>query len=165
MATNNRFAQLDSDVESEAPGPVSQPKTTTAPASRPQRQRQLREPKLANQPKAPNSSMTEAVQKTAALDRGDEQKSSTVTPDQRNARRRERPYISDGKQKSTLRAPLKRLDRHSGTGRGREMKKSGEGGFNWGNETKSSLRPSVEPSGPQVPGMEKAKLYDFCLLI
>eukprot|EP01041_Mallomonas_annulata_P000352 gene352-633_t len=58
-------------------------------------------------------------------------------------------------------APRKReFDRHSGTGRGKEVSKGGSGGHNWGNEKTEALNAEKDPVAAEATADEEAAKVD-----
>lgn len=164
VATKNRFAQLDSDVELEPASPASPKPVTKAPASSSinntdehLKKKQLRRKNQrpvggeTTSPPPPVTSRLPGHREKKPTDTADAPADIDPLMEPRGMRRR-RPPFSDDKRKPATRLHG-RLDRQSATGRGKEMKKSGEGSHNWGNETSAdvNLHPSVEASGPEVP--------------
>lgn len=146
VPTKNRFAQLDSDAESdnektskkvisEAPAPL----LTAQRRERPSRQQESRDTRgVRNDQDRPVRGFRGG--RGGARTIGDQQSASPTAandddvppPEDRSNRpaRRGLGRYERGGRGGAFRG--RELDRRSGTGRGREMKKSGAGGHNWG---------------------------------
>lgn len=143
VVIKNRFAQLDSDAESD----TEVPKAVEAPQSE-----KRRVPKSCETVKTRNEARS-----TPSIRLNDEKNNEG----QENVAERHGAYRGayakkslNGQKNKKQSNPSVRRDRRSGTGRGREMKKLGAGGHNWGtdgsilNETNRS--PSAELAAPEL---------------
>lgn len=163
----NRFAQLDSDAESDSETrPAVKPTQNTTSGS-PQKQAADTRVRGAREPRRQQAVKNGARSELEATGRGPQPRregkafmaSGDAEVQQRAARRRPKPTgegqaVKPGRPGQSSRGG--RLhDRQSGTGRGREMKKSGAGGHNWGNDVivpDTNGRASGEISGTELPG-------------
>lgn len=175
VAIKNRFAQLDSDAESDSEVPaVAKPTPATTSGTSPHKpsgETRIRGTNEARRkPLVPKNGVHSegGVAGRTSQQRRDE-KPTGMTKDaegeQRTSRRRPKPAAEGPAFRGARSTGIHtgRLhDRHSGTGRGREMKKSGAGGHNWGNEAvvpETNGRASAENSGSETPENE-SKVVD-----
>lgn len=136
VAVKNRFAQLDSDVESDAEIEInveSQKNVKRQPAKREIVRKEKQQPEEGprvrfSTDKKPASSTSTSKSAVPATKEIESQKAAA-----RRQFKSGRPssFSQNGKKHSSER---RTSDRVSGTGRGREMKKKGAGGHNWGSE-------------------------------
>ncbi len=70
-------------------------------------------------------------ERTARVDRPEGSTGTNLRPERERGERPDRSHVHNGDRKRTY-------ERRSGTGRGKEVSKSGSGGHNWGNENEKS---------------------------
>lgn len=165
----NSFAQLDSDAESDYETVPKKVTSEVAAATTQRRERTTRavnqEPSDARQrshvedrPSRGGRGRFRGSSRVAAPLGGEMQPQSPTAIDEEplagenlfgnrgrrgvgRADRRGRGFIGRGRE----------FERHSGSGRGREMKKSGAGGYNWGSPVERAENISTMPSNREAP--------------
>lgn len=155
VSIQNRFAELGSDDESEVGEKRQQqqaPKKTATAAATTQ-QRKPVEGQRSSGPREPRRTRTSpssggAAPQPAATDGQDE-----VAEEARGGAHRvpRRPGGTSFRGRvAEIRKGQRQYDRHSGTGRGREMKKGGAGAHNWGREGPDFGSEEVPPTSEVV---------------
>lgn len=171
VPVSNRFAQLDSESELEGPAkqpgnlalqpspPARAPVAAVAPARPAGRGKPEAVPEVRpeRRPRAEGEGEQRGGRRggfrgglASRLDGGDD----NIADGRGSGYRRGNPRHDRGGRGAAFRG--REYERHSGTGRGREMKKSGAGGFNWGpTDNAAEEEAAVEKQGEVPSDLER----------